>query len=194
MTFLNPLAHLVKTKPLQSVETVRLELPCPGCCELSISAEPHYNQYLWKHFQRDAALSLLSGLFVMIHLDRFSPLELDDDLAALFPNTSDPSGKSYILPGEGLLRILTELLNVYDEYWEYDRFVNLSAFTQPPALNFPPDTDVRTLPGFAVKIQPQGDDLGLEIDFNPSVLSETMIYEQISLIAAGYCLNLETVQ
>jgi len=152
------------------------------------------NHYLWNYIQRDVVTSILSDFFVYIYTVDENNTELKDDFGNLYPCKNSKDGINYLLCNRIDYRIVTELIEAYDNFWQYGYLVNFTAYSEKVA---PFDVDqlenYDQLKGFAVNIKPLGDNTGIEITIDPEQISESELIERIRGVAEKYRIELKVI-
>jgi len=152
------------------------------------------NQYLWNYIQRDVVVSILSDFSVYIYTPDDNNTVLKENYGNLYHIKESKDGRVFLYCRRLDYRIVTELIEAYDNMWQYNYFVNFTAYSEKVAqIDFEQLMNYEQLKGFAINIKPLGDNAGLEITIDPEQISESELIERIRSVVEKYRIELKVI-
>jgi hypothetical protein len=152
------------------------------------------NDYLWNYIQRDLVVSILSDFSVYIYTPDDNNTELKEDFGYLYDSKESKDGRVFLYCHRLDYRIVTELIEAYDNMWQYNYFVNFTAYSEKVAqIDFGQLMNYEQLKGFAINIKPLGDNTGIEILIDPEQITETELIERVRSVVEKYRMELKVI-
>lgn len=152
------------------------------------------NHYLWDYIQRDAIVSILSDFSIYVYTPDAGNTELKDDFGGIYPFEQSKDGTVFLYCDKIDYRIVTELIEAYDNMWQYGFFVRFAAYSEKVAkIDFEQLMNYEQLKGYAINIEPLGDNTGMEITIDPEQISESELIERIRSVAEKYRIELKVI-
>lgn len=152
------------------------------------------NQYLWNYIQRDVIVSILSDFSVYIYTPDESNSEIKGYFTAIYPYKLSKDGKVFLYCDRIDYRIVTELIEAYDNLWQFGYLVNFTAYSEKVAqFDIEQLMSSEKIKGYAININPLGDNAGIEITIDPEQMTEGELIERIQSVIKKYRLDFKVI-